>query len=531
MSSELTSALEAVIERLLPLAAADPQVRADLRRLAEALLDLTTEPVGKGPAPPPAGPHAPSLPVGAFPLPADGTSSDATKASGSSLFQPPASAFPSLSRGGEGSSLTEAPARTGPRRGLDLSDEELGHIRARCLLKAEACRWARRRRLQEQRGADFRRDIDPIDQELIQRARTLPECYLWMCSPDAITPADLELYELTARCFEVVVHCMDNTQAILSDLELFRDEFEVSLELLAEAQSALRAAVQRLGHGSDPDQTLIFSWLRMLTDEYRVFIPRFMRVDDPADLTALASLADRAADLSRRLEEIRKRSKLRKKLFGKLRHKVSVLRNDSDGLRTDEWRILISTVDQLVQDGVPPSNVQLREQLLQVLDNLPEGQDLPPSFQRVLHEIDRYLASRPTESFEQDPTLLEESSPEVREVAELLRGQAVVLIGGDRRPAAAEALQRSFQLGELIWIETREHESILGFEPYVARPEVVVVLLAIRWSSHSFSEVKRFCDQHDKPLVRLPAGYNPKQVARQILLQCSERLRSRQATA
>ena len=63
------------------------------------------------------------------------------------------------------------------------------------------------------------------------------------------------------------------------------------------------------------------------------------------------------------------------------------------------------------------------------------------------------------------------------------------------------------------------------FEPYVARPEVALVLLAIRWSSHSFGDVKRFCDDHGKPMVRLPGGYGVNQVAAQILAQCGERLR------
>src|SRR5205823_11315848 len=102
--------------------------------------------------------------------------------------------------------------------------------------------------------------------------------------------------------------------------------------------------------------------------------------------------------------------------------------------------------------------------------------------------------------------------------------RCVILIGGDRRPAAQDALQTALGLKELFWIETREHQSIEGFESYVARPEVALVLLAIRWSSHSFGEVKRFCDRYGKPLVRLPGGYNPNAVARQILAQCSERL-------
>ena len=50
------------------------------------------------------------------------------------------------------------------------------------------------------------------------------------------------------------------------------------------------------------------------------------------------------------------------------------------------------------------------------------------------------------------------------------------------------------------------------------------VLLAIRWSSHSFGDVRQFCERHGKPLVRLQAGYHPNQVALQIVSQCSGRL-------
>ena len=101
----------------------------------------------------------------------------------------------------------------------------------------------------------------------------------------------------------------------------------------------------------------------------------------------------------------------------------------------------------------------------------------------------------------------------------------MILIGGDRRPAAFKAIKDAFGLSELYWIETQEHESIEKFEPYVARPEVAVVLLAIRWSSHSYGEVSAFCERFGKPLVRLPGGYNPNQVSAQIMNQCSERLK------
>ena len=53
---------------------------------------------------------------------------------------------------------------------------------------------------------------------------------------------------------------------------------------------------------------------------------------------------------------------------------------------------------------------------------------------------------------------------------------------------------------------------------------MAAVLLAIRFASHSFGDARTFCDRHGKPFVRLPAGYGPNQVARQILDQAGDRL-------
>ena len=106
----------------------------------------------------------------------------------------------------------------------------------------------------------------------------------------------------------------------------------------------------------------------------------------------------------------------------------------------------------------------------------------------------------------------------------MLGGRSVVLIGGIRRREAQESLRRALGLSELIWIETKEHQSVDSFEPLIARADVAVVLLAIRWSSHAFGDVRQFCDRHGKPLVRLPGGYSPNQVAAQILAQCSGKL-------
>ena len=185
------------------------------------------------------------------------------------------------------------------------------------------------------------------------------------------------------------------------------------------------------------------------------------------------------------------------------------------------WGTIARTVDEMVRDGLPPSNAQVRELILKVpgappLDGVPEG------FARVVREVERYRnrSREPEDDAGPDP----QPVPQVQEVAKLLAGKIVVLIGGKARPRRRQALEEAFELKELDWISTREHESVANFEPNVARPDVALVLLCIRWASHSFGQVKEFCDKYGKPLVRLPAGYNPNQVAVQILAQCDRQL-------
>ena len=205
--------------------------------------------------------------------------------------------------------------------------------------------------------------------------------------------------------------------------------------------------------------------------------------------------------------------------MGNLRFKLSQIGGNEESDH-QQWLQISSIIEGLVNDGLPPSNSELRELLLPKLDDLPESMELPNGFTLVLREIDRSAAIHPQS--ESTPALL--PTKEINEVASRLKNHSMILIGGDRRPASAQSLKDAFALKDLIWIETREHQSIAGFEHFIARPDVLVVVLAIRWSSHAFGDVHEFCERYNKPLVRLPGGYNPNQVAVQIMKQCSGRL-------
>ncbi len=112
----------------------------------------------------------------------------------------------------------------------------------------------------------------------------------------------------------------------------------------------------------------------------------------------------------------------------------------------------------------------------------------------------------------------------IERAAALLSGSVVVLIGGVPCPNIKAALKAGLNLKDLNWVDSRPHQSTAPFEPHVAKERTRVVLLAIRWSSHSFADVSTMCERHGKLFVRLPAGLGVAQVAHQVMEQVGKRL-------
>jgi hypothetical protein len=390
-------------------------------------------------------------------------------------------------------------------------ESDLQPIEARCRLKAEGARWAASRQRSLRDGADYYTEVEPRDREIIGKAKALDDCFLWMSHSSAPIPADLRLWEDVAGCFEAAAMAIALLRQVIENGEKYRGFLEKAIDLTAEAQSALRMAVEMVDGKPDSDQNRIFHWLRQTASEEQISIARFMRLDDPADPTQWNDLQERIGQLDSKIEEIRQRDKQRVKMLKKAQYHARVI-GDGRGTEAD-WMKVIDAVNTLVSEGMPPSNTDLRNMLVPIVDDIPEADELPDGFRRVLGEVDRHLATQ----IPLAQQIVREISGEVRRVADLYKGKTMVLIGGDRRPHAYEALKSAFALKELIWIATREHESTDVFVPYISRPDVDVVLLAIRWSSHSYGDVKALCDRFGKEFFRLPAGYNPNRVAHQIL--------------
>lgn len=476
MPDDLATTIGAVVQRLVSLAMGDAELRAGLRQLAEQFLKQTALPTtvieettaGQQPA------------------------VEAVVLSETSTIVPlplpthePLPTVPGV----------EVPRGWAQRTGV--ADADLQLIESRCRLKAEGARWAatRQRRLRE--GADFHTEIEPKDREIIDKAKALPDCFLWMNHSSGPCPKDLELWEDVAGCFDAAADVLALLREIVADVDENPGVFEKMLDLGAEVQSALRMAVAAVGENPDNDQSQLFIWLRSVAAQEQVYIQHYMRIDDPADPTAWNNLHERIALIDAQRQMVRKENKQRQGRLKQCQYHAKFIR---EGKQLEyNWKKVIDTIEEMVNDGMPHSNSDLRELLLPIVDDMPEMDDLPPGFKRVLSEVDRFLATRPPTTSE----AVREVTGDVREVAELLKEKSIVIIGGDRRPHSYDALKSAFGLGDLVWIETREHESIEGFEARIARPDVAVVILAIRWSSHAYGDVRAFCDKHGKPHRRL----------------------------
>ncbi|AMV39708.1 hypothetical protein [Planctomyces sp. SH-PL62] len=388
MSENLLRAIASLAERLLAESERDDAFRGDLRNLATAILAATERPALVGEAleavalasTAPAAPAAPVVAPSrtAEPLPELTLGRTIRQPSPATLEIPTAYAAPGT------------------------SDDDLAGIEVRCRLKAEGLRWAAIRERQIKEGADFAVEIAPRDREILDRARDA-DCFLWMNTPDFSLPLDPAALEDVASCFDAVADAVSLIRGMLPDVETNRRFFEPALDLLAEAQSALRVAAERIDGRNDPDQFAAYDWLRGAAAREKIYIRRYMQLDDPASPSGHARVQARIEDLDASLQDLRRQGKKRKSLLSRLRYHTR--RIDADQGDAHDWNKILATIDELVDEGEPTSSVEVREALLPILERMPDLDETSRGLRLVLREIDRYLATRrpPPESAPPSP--------------------------------------------------------------------------------------------------------------------------------
>ena len=189
-----------------------------------------------------------------------------------------------------------APPRREPAEAPERLPARL--IAARCRVKAEALLWQGRRRALAE-GGD-REAVAEGDRRTTEAARGLPDCFLWMCREEY---HELETHAELARvaaCYRAVADAAEALE--LAERRGGDGAVRPAFLLLGEAQSALRVAVERAGwRRGDPDQALIFAWLRRETRARNVYVPH-MQLRSPADPAAAPAIAARTAALLIELE-------------------------------------------------------------------------------------------------------------------------------------------------------------------------------------------------------------------------------------
>lgn len=523
----LLSAARQLLEVLLEETAADPQRRQALRELVEWLRDeIADDPEEPAvtqtstPAQTPGPGHrieSRQLSLGGRTVAVaarvtEGTTSAGVKLDSHGRIELPPD--PTKDR------MTPTPKRGGthgePWEERDLPGR-LERARDRARLKAEACHWAR---------ADLGDDevTEGLRRALVARAKDLLDCYAWPLDPARPHPDD-ELLELCGEGYENLALVLDIILATRTWITGTVAPPEDLLFIAAEVQSALRAALLAVDVKDDADQIELFIWVRELGYRHSIYVPRHLRREDLADPTEWLDLRERIDGLGRRLRAEEDERRERKRLIDKLRFQCSRLeRSENAGEQRAAWEDILRTLEGWVAAGRPATSRDVIDPLLKHLDTLPEDLELTPGARRVLLAVDDLVA---TLSTDREPPAQAPAPPtaEVQQARELLAGRIVVLIGGERRVDVEQRLCRELGLAELRWRSTRPHRSTSPLVEQITRPEVDLVIVAVRWSDHAFGDLRDVALSAGKPFVQLPAGYGTNQVAHHVLAQASERLR------
>jgi hypothetical protein len=266
-------------------------------------------------------------------------------------------------------------------RHSDVSDNDLALIAERCRLKAEGVRWAVERDELLRDGADFSFDVRPGDQDIIGRARELPNCFLWMNQPRSDIWSRSDNYLLLADCFETLAECVE---AILATTDVEdRSHFMAAIEMMAEGQSALRTAVSRVESHPDSDQQMIYYWLRNRANEDRFYISRFMKISDPADPSRNDDVHDRAFELLEAIIPERHLATQIERGMAKARRHVERIAAGEDVSEEYDWSRAAESIEAVIECGIACDCDELVDLISPYAEQL-AGQAWPQGFQDLL---------------------------------------------------------------------------------------------------------------------------------------------------
>ncbi|MDZ4753660.1 MAG: hypothetical protein SGJ11_04100 [Phycisphaerae bacterium] len=429
------------------------------------------------------------------------------------------------------SALGWSPARHAETSATSLHRREpdLHLVERRCRLKAASCRLFIERRA----GAavpDIEHDTRRRMNEMIADAKSMANCFLWVYWRERTPPDDANLaqiaenYDAHADAVALMGKIDEGAGAATASDE------EDAIYLLAEANSALRAA---LGDtwlaGNDHDQADVHMWLKHATSSRRIYISRHMTADDPADPGVAAGLRRRIGEFNVQIDaRIRRASGIARSL-SQIRYHAGRIIKCAEAETSEHWDKIAAAVALLATMNVPETDRRITEALGHRAAASDSAQSPAAGQVAAIIGRARLLAER-TAKEENTSASVEprEWSQLVLDVRDRVRGQRMVIVGGEPNPAAISRFNAAFELADADWISLVEHGSASPMRTAIQRRDTALVLVIIKLTGHLYAaEARAAADAAGKPCVLLTAGYNPEQVARAILEQASDRLVSR----
>jgi hypothetical protein len=424
-------------------------------------------------------------------------------------------------------------SRSSKPRYSEVSDDDLTTMIERCRLKAEGARWAIERDERIRDGADFKLEVKPCDLEIIDRAKQVPNCFLWMNQPRSDIRTQANDFKLIADCFDALAETIMTLNVSLTSDDA--EQLIQAVELVAEAQSGLRTAVSRVEDHPDTDQQLAYHWLRNRASKDRFYISRFMKITDPAEPENCLNIQQQAIEF-REATRIASPSKQKNSWLEKARFHLRKIASDPIGADDYDWTKVADAVDRWVTDGGSINSRELRDLLVPVIDDVPDI-EFAANFENV---IDLLISTSVPESAPQlDVPMLEhaltknqpiaetnevetDSSLEVKQVSQWLRDKRLLLFAGELDQELFDQIVQSFQLASLTWVPQEQHHAEI--DTHNNDVDLVAVLVTNQWETLLWDEVSETTTRTSLPAIRLPSNCNPHQIAVQVIKQCPDRL-------
>lgn len=418
--------------------------------------------------------------------------------------------------------------RTARARAIDLE-----RISMRCRIKAVSCRHQILRQNQERDTPEEFESRQRMN-DLIAQAKAIPDCFLWMFFRKGLPTSDEQL-ELIARCYEAMADAAELCHA-MEPIDYWPNEDLVreALQLLSTTSSALRVSLEETWLTQpDIDQNEVHQWLKLVTAEHRYHVRHHMQLNDPADPEVDAPAArTKACEMLSQLKEQRAgRERAERLLKMALYHAQKVRDAAESPYDTDppdhDCQKVNDAIDDLIALDPQGLDGMIRE-LAAVAspDAFPDGIEAHARLVTAAAQnaADSKPKSKPTD---EDAPQGRTWSDDVIRVRKMFDGGQIVVVGGEPRRDAIERMIDAFELDGVEWPELTEHGSAEPMRAPISNAQTRLVVVIIKLTGHEHADRARdFAKQASVPLVHMPAGYNPEQIAAEVLNQASTQLQS-----